>query len=125
MKKLTDEKLELAVGRMLQTGVLLAAVVVLTGGILFLIHAPAGARTNYSHFHAVAQHLRRPNEIWHGVMHGDAGSVIQLGLLLLIATPVMRVVLAGVGFLMERDKLYFWVSAIVLAVLLYSLWHIR
>jgi uncharacterized membrane protein len=51
--------------------------------------------------------------------------VIQLGLLLLIATPVVRVILAGIGFLMERDQLYFWVSATVLAVLLYSLWHIR
>jgi uncharacterized membrane protein len=43
----------------------------------------------------------------------------------LIATPVVRVILAGIGFLMERDRLYFWVSAIVLAVLCYSLWHIR
>jgi uncharacterized membrane protein len=35
------------------------------------------------------------------------------------------VIFAGVGFLMERDRLYFGVSAAVLAVLLYSLWHIR
>jgi uncharacterized membrane protein len=58
-------------------------------------------------------------------MHGGPESVIQLGLLVLIATPVVRVILAGVGFLMERDRLYFWVSAVVLAVLCYSLWHIR
>ncbi|HTV04195.1 MAG TPA: DUF1634 domain-containing protein [Acidobacteriaceae bacterium] len=123
--RLTDQKLELAVGRMLQTGVLLAAFVVLVGGVLFLIHAPAGPRADYRHFHPVARHLRTPAGAWHGVMHGDAESVIQLGLLLLVATPVMRVILAGVGFLMERDQLYFWVSSIVLAVLLYSLWHIR
>jgi uncharacterized membrane protein len=125
VKKLTDEKLELAVGRMLQAGVLLAATVVLIGGILYLIHTPAGPRTDYSHFHPVARNLRTPDGIWHGVMHGDAASVIQFGLLLLIATPVVRVMLAGVGFLMERDRLYFWISGIVLAVLLYSLWHIR
>jgi len=123
--QLTDEKLEIAVGRTLQTGVLLAAAVVLIGGILFFIHAPAGARKDYSHFHGVARHLRTPVGIWHGVMHGDAESVIQLGLLLLIATPVVRVILAGIGFLMERDQLYFWVSGVVLAVLLYSLWHIQ
>jgi uncharacterized membrane protein len=35
----------------------------------------------------------------------------------------VRVIVAGVGFLMERDQMYFWVSIIVLAVLLYSLWH--
>jgi uncharacterized membrane protein len=123
--QLTDEKLELAVGRTLQTGVLLAAVVVLIGGVMFLIHAPAGPRPDYSHFHGVAAHLRTPTGIWHGILRGDAESVIQLGLLLLIATPVVRVILAGVGFLMERDQLYAWVSVMVLAVLLYSLWHIQ
>jgi uncharacterized membrane protein len=123
--RVTDEKLELAIGRTLQTGVLLAAAVVLIGGVLFLIHAPAGRRADYSHFNGVAEHLRTPTGIWNGVMHGDAESVIQLGLLLLIATPVVRVMLAGVGFLMERDQLYFWVSGIVLAVLLYSLCHIQ
>ena len=122
---LTDEKLELAIGRTLQTGVLLAAAVVLIGGVMFLFHAPSGPRPDYRHFHGVAAHLRTPWGIWPGVVHGDAESVIQLGLLLLIATPVVRVILAGVGFLMERDQLYAWVSAVVLAVLLYSLWHIQ
>lgn len=122
--RVTDEGLEIAVGRTLQTGVLLAATVVLIGGVLYLLHAH-GPRPDYGHFHGVAESLRTPSGIWHGVVHGDAESVIQFGLLLLIATPVARVALAGVGFLMERDQLYFWVSAIVFAVLLYGLWHIR
>ena len=49
-----------------------------------------------------------------------SAGIIQLGLLLLIATPVMRVVLAVVGFALERDHLYTIVSLIVLAVLMYS-----
>jgi uncharacterized membrane protein len=120
----TDENLELAIGRMLQTGVLLAAAVVLVGGILYLLHA-SGPRPDYSHFHGVAPELRTPFGIWRGILHGDPESTIQFGLLLLIATPVMRVILAAIGFLMERDWLYFWVSATVLAVLLYSLSHIH
>lgn len=122
--RVTDDNLEIAIGRTLQTGVLLAAAVVLVGGVLYLLHA-SGPRPNYSHFHGVAEVLRTPSGIWRGLLHGDAESVIQFGLLLLIATPVVRVILAGVGFLMERDRLYFWVSATVLAVLLYSLAHIR
>lgn len=122
--RVTDDNLEIAIGRMLQTGVLLAAAVVLVGGVLYLLHA-SGPRPDYSHFRGVAVALRTPGGIWHGVMHGDAESVIQFGLLLLIATPVVRVILAGMGFLMERDRLYFWVSVTVLAVLLYSLAHIR
>jgi uncharacterized membrane protein len=42
-------------------------------------------------------------------------------LLLLIATPVARVMFAVVGFAMERDPLYVLLTLIVLAVLLYSL----
>lgn len=122
--RVTDEKLEIAIGRMLQMGVLLAATVVLTGGVLYLLHA-SGPHPDYSHFHGVAQHLRTPSGIRHGLLHGDAESVIQFGLLLLIATPVVRVILAGAGFLIERDRLYFWVSSTVLAVLFYSLWHIH
>lgn len=122
--RLTDEKLDIAIGRTLQIGVLLAALIVLFGGIMVLLHA-SGPRPDYSHFHGLAEHLRTPSGIWHGIMRADPESIIQLGLLVLIATPVVRVILAGVGFLMERDRLYFWVSAIVLAVLCYSLWHIR
>jgi uncharacterized membrane protein len=122
--RVTDENLELAIGRTLQTGVLLAAAVVLVGGILYLFHA-SGPRPDYSHFHGVAPELRSPSGIWRGMLHADPESTIQFGLLLLIATPVTRVILAGIGFLMERDWLYFWVSAVVLAVLLYSLSHIH
>lgn len=122
--RLTDEKLEIAIGRTLQIGVLLAAAVVLVGGIMYLLHA-SGPRPDYSHFRGVAEALRTPSGMWHGMMHGDAGSVIQFGLLILIATPVVRVIFAGAGFLLERDRLYFWVSAAVFAVLMYSLWHIR
>jgi len=121
--QVTDQKLEIAIGRMLQTGVFLAAAVVLIGGILYLHQAP-GPRPDYSHFKGgVAEALRSPVDIFTDARHGDATSIIQLGLLLLIATPVARVVLAAVGFLFERDRLYFFVSLIVLAVLLYSLLH--
>ena len=56
-----------------------------------------------------------------GVEHFDAPSIIVLGLLVLIATPVARVGMCIVGFLFERDKLYVLVSTVVLGILLYSL----
>jgi uncharacterized membrane protein len=48
-------------------------------------------------------------------------SIIQLGLLLLIATPILRVAFSLVGFAIERDRAYVIITSIVLAVLLYSL----
>jgi uncharacterized membrane protein len=59
--------------------------------------------------------------IGHGVLHGDARSIIILGLLLLIVTPVARVGMCITGFLLERDKLYVAVSGLVMVILLYSL----
>ncbi len=51
---------------------------------------------------------------------GDPAAIIQLAVLLLIATPVARVVFALIAFGIERDKLYVAVSALVLAVLLFG-----
>ena len=120
--QLTDQKLEVAIGRMLQIGVMLAAAVVLLGGILYL-RQETGPRPDYSHFTGVAERFRSPTEIVINAFHGKARSIIQLGLLLLIATPIARVIFAAAGFLLERDYLYVCVSMIVLAVLLYSLLH--
>ena len=120
--QVTDQKLEIAIGRMLQAGVMLAALVVLIGGILYL-RQQTGPRPDYSHFTGVVERLRSPAEIVTNALHGRARSIIQLGLLLLIATPVARVVLAAVGFAFERDGFYVFVSLIVFAVLLYSLLH--
>jgi uncharacterized membrane protein len=47
--------------------------------------------------------------------------VIQLGILVLIATPVARVLFSMLGFALERDWMYVVITAIVLALLLYSL----
>jgi len=47
--------------------------------------------------------------------------LIQLGLLVLIATPVARVAFSVAAFAMQRDRLYVVVALIVLAVLMCSL----
>lgn len=116
----TDKRIETWVGVMLQTGVLLAAVVVLAGGILYLAQN-RGPRPNYNHFHGEPAQLLSVAGVAHGVAGGDARSIIMLGLLLLIATPVARVGMCVVGFSFERDRLYVAISAVVLVILLYSL----
>jgi Predicted membrane protein len=56
--------------------------------------------------------------------HGNPVAIIQFGLLLLIATPVARVIFAVFAFALQRDFLYVTISTIVLLTLLYSLiWH--
>lgn len=120
MAKWTDQQMEIAIGYMLRTGVMLAAAVVLAGGIMYLAQLH-GARPDYSHFHGVATAFRTPQDILGGFHWNDSKSIIQLGLLILVATPVFRVVMAAVGFLFEKDWMYVAVSLLVLVILLYSL----
>jgi uncharacterized membrane protein len=115
-----DKRIETWVGVFLRTGVLLAAAIVLTGGVLYLAQN-RGPRPDYRPFQAEPQQFTHFAGILHGVATFDPQSIIMLGLLVLIATPVARVVMCIVGFLMERDRLYTAISSIVLAILLYSL----
>jgi uncharacterized membrane protein len=115
-----DQRIETWVGIMLRTGVTLAAAIVLFGGILYLAQNH-GPRPDYTHFHAEPAQFTHFSGILHGVSTLNPESIIMLGLLVLIATPVARVVMCIVGFLFERDRLYVAVSTIVLAILLYSL----
>ncbi|MGA8528143.1 MAG: DUF1634 domain-containing protein [Acidobacteriaceae bacterium] len=115
-----DKRIETWVGIMLRTGVMLAAAVVLIGGAMYLAHSH-GARPDYSQFHGETVQLMTMHGIVHGVGKGDPRSIIMLGLLILIATPVARVGMCVVGFLFERDRMYVVVSSLVLLILLYSL----
>lgn len=115
-----DTRLETFIGNLLRTGVLLAAAVVLTGGVFYLAHHSADLAA-YSHFSEESTHLRTLAGIGELAFHGSSLGLIQLGLVLLIATPVARVALAAVGFYLEHDRLYVAVSLVVLAVLLFSL----
>ena len=109
-------------GRLLQVGVLLASLVVLIGGVLYM-RAHAGSWPDYHTFKSEPEHLRQLAGVGRGVAAGDPASIIMLGVLLLIATPVARVAFAVLAFAMERDKLYVAVSLLVLAVLLFGFIH--
>jgi len=114
----SDERLDVFVGNLLRTGVLTAAAIVLVGGTVYL------ARHEFSlpHYEEFKpSNLNSVGGIIHGVFSGSGRGLIQLGLLLLIATPVMRVALLVVGFAMQRDRFYVLVSLVVLIFLLFSL----
>lgn len=122
--KWTDHQIETLVGLMLRVGVILAAAVVLTGGVVYLVHTH-GPRPDYSRFQGEPAVYSTLHGAATGITTGDPRSIIMLGLLILIATPVARVAMCIVGFLFERDRLYVAVSTTVLLILLYSLFFHR
>lgn len=116
----TDQDIDVTVAATLRFGITLAAIVVFAGGVLYL-HHPWSSIPNYSHFRAGGRSLSTVSGIFGGLIHLHPTSIIQFGLLLLIATPVARVVLCVIGFARQRDRLYVLISSVVLLVLIYSL----
>jgi uncharacterized membrane protein len=115
-----DRRLEILIGYTLRIGVVVAAVIVLIGGILYL--AANGSTTpHYESFHAATEHSDDFAGILRNVKAMNSYGIIQLGLLVLIATPILRVVFSVIAFAIERDLVYVAVTLLVLAVLLYSL----
>jgi uncharacterized membrane protein len=114
-----DRSMEMIMGRLLQVGVLLASIVMLVGGIVYL-SAHRDGTPDYRAFKSEPLALRHVGGVMRGVAIGDPAAIIQLAVLLLIATPVARVAFSLIAFGIERDKLYIGVSALVLAVLLFG-----
>ncbi len=120
----TDHQVDMVIGRLLQIGVLLAAAVTLAGGLLYLAHHGAVA-PDFRSFTGAPAALRSLSAIARGVAAGDSASLVQLGLVLLILTPMARVALTLGAFLIQKDRLYVGLTTIVLAVLVYGLFWAR
>ncbi len=115
-----DQKIDAIMGILLRSGVVLAATIVLIGGILFLMRHKTPV-TDYHIFSGEPTDLRTISGIFADVRAFRARGLIQLGLLVLIATPVARVIFSLFAFMYQRDWKYVVFTAIVLGLLLYSL----
>ena len=116
----TDEQVEAVVGNLLRWGVIIAAVVAAAGAVLYLAHHGSGV-ADYHRFVGTSENLTSLAAIVRSAATLDARALIQLGLVLLIATPVARVALSLFAFAKQGDHTYVAITAIVLALLLYSL----
>jgi uncharacterized membrane protein len=117
---MSDKRAESIIGILLRTGVTLAAIVVFAGAVPYLLQH-GSAMPNYYAFHGVAPGLQHVSGILKASVALDWAGIIQLGLLLLIATPVARVAFSVFAFAEERDWMYVVVTLIVLGLLVYGL----
>ncbi len=99
---------------------MLAACVVLVGFSLYL-YGHASASADFRIFKGEPADLRSVPGILRDVAQWNAPGIVQLGLLLLMATPVARVAFSVFAFACQKDKIYVLVTLIVLSVLAYSL----
>ena len=116
----TDRRMDLVIGNLLRSGVVLSAAIVLFGAVIYLVrhgHSP----TEYRVFRGEPSDLRSVRGILRDALALRGRGIIQLGLLFLIATPVARVAFSIFGFAEEHDRMYVVVASIVLLVLAYIL----
>jgi uncharacterized membrane protein len=117
----SDERVEQVVGNLLRTGVVLSAAVVLLGGVIYLWRHAREPVTDYSQFSAERAQVRHVLDIVDRARHLSGRGLVELGLLLLIATPIARVVFSAAAFAGQRDHTYVAITLLVLGVLLFSL----
>ncbi len=115
----TDKQVETIIGNLLRGGVIFAAVIVFSGGAFFLSHY-GSSYPDYRIFRGEPTDLRTIHGILADALSWRSRGMIQLGLLLLIATPVMRVAFSIFAFFRQGDRTYVVVTLLVLIILLYS-----
>ena len=120
MTRLTDEQIDGAIGIILRTGVIIAALFVAGGGVGYL-WTHANVAPQYAKFRGAPANLTHISAIVRDVVSLQPRFVIQFGLILLMATPVVRVIACALGFGIQRDWKYVVVSLVVLTFLLISL----
>jgi uncharacterized membrane protein len=115
-----DQRLEQFVSAILRVGVIASALITLVGGVLYLASG-GGARVDYHTFRGEPMSLRRVSDIVADAAALNPRGIMQLGIVLLLATPLMRVILSAVSFALQKDALYVVVTLMVFSVLLFSL----
>lgn len=116
-------KVELLISNLLRIGVISSLLVVVAGLVISFVHHPA-----YLHSQAEMRKVistghpswHSLGELWTGLLALRGEAIIMAGLLLLIATPVMRVAVSIVAFIVERDMIFVVVTTFVLAMLILS-----
>ena len=117
-----ERDVEQYIGKLLRYGVMLSCAITLFGGIIYLFQHK-GVMVDYSPVptgmaFGVEDYLRELNTIFPRMLDFDGAAIIQFGVLVLIATPIIRVAFSAFSFLIEKDYLYVVITLIVLAIIL-------
>jgi len=119
--KLSPDDFTQILAKVMLWGVLLAAGIMLVGGTIYLVgHGGDSSATRDHIFTGEPRDLRHPVDIVRAAFQDNTTALIQVGVLLLLFNPLVRVLLAMLGYAAQRDRLYTVVSFIVLLVLIYS-----
>jgi uncharacterized membrane protein len=113
-----DTDMQVVIGWVLRLGVIISISIVFYGGVLYLIRHGSEA-PDHSQFTGVPSFVE-PANIIGGILDYRGRSIIQIGIMLLIATPILRIIFSVIGFALEKDRLYVCISLLVLLIIFIS-----
>lgn len=119
--------MDYVIGLALRIGVIISIALVLIGVVLLVIEGKGLGYSDYQ-IMSVRSHVNTtllpPLVALTGLRHADGLSFIILGLMVLIATPVLRVALGIASFAMEKDWVYVLITVIVFINLMLAIFVI-
>ena len=117
--KFKDKDMQVVIGWVLLAGVFLSMTVVILGGVIYL-YRHGQTIANYNEFKGIPDFVSNLRGIIDGILNFRGRAIIQAGIILLIATPVIRVIFSAIGFILEKDHLYTGITFIVLLIIFIS-----
>ncbi|WP_133712363.1 DUF1634 domain-containing protein [Myroides indicus] len=118
--KFTDKDLQIIIGNVLRYGVWLALTVALIGGFILLLSS-SEQTIDFQNFTIKDNNLFEVfNAIIAGVKQGNGEAIIFLGIIFLFLTPALRLVLSLISFFLEKDRLYVFITLIVIGIIVLS-----
>lgn len=116
-------QVEMLISGLLRVGVLISVALIVLGTTVSFAHHPDYLAVPASVGGTTESRIVFPHtfrEVICGLTEFKGRAIVVLGLLVLIATPVLRVAVSILGFAYERDRIYVVITIIVLALLILS-----
>jgi uncharacterized membrane protein len=117
------ERIEIIISDLLRVGVIVSLFVIVVGTTLTFVHHHEYFSSRAEYHRLTRSEARFPNTLrgtWQGLHQLEGRAIAVLGLLLLIATPVLRVAVSIVAFAVQRDRTFVVLTSIVLTLLILS-----
>lgn len=119
MKNFDEQTLARRITYLLKWGIALSSLTTLLGGLLFLIHH-GQTKVLYKIFNGEPAFLTEVRYTFKQAIRGNSVALIQLGAVILMATPIARVLLCLLTFAKDRDWTYFLICTLTAILLICS-----
>ncbi|BEG98357.1 hypothetical protein BSYN_06220 [Bacteroides sedimenti] len=116
-----DRDIQKIIGKLLRLGVVSASIISLIGGIIYLSVHGMDSIPDYHKFHGQPETLTQIAGIIEKTFSLNARGIMQLGVVVLIMTPILRVFCSLFSFAIEKDRMYVVITFAVLSIILFSM----